>query len=355
MTGAKAIHLNVILATALAAQVPVFQSETRIVEIPVIARDSRNSPVADLKPHDLRLLDNGVEQNILTLEMFGGPGQSPRAAAENALSSRLGPRLSIIMLDKLNSPLADQIRGNAAVSDMLQKLAASRDRIAIYSLSEDLHLICDFTTDLDILRSVMNRYQAEELPGGATAPPPLSAPASAAARLPTPVESTGARPDEMRLTVTLDALTNIARRLKNMPGEKSLVWMTAGFPPPQFSNGFDEVSRRLRDAKVRLYPIDARGLIACARLPCPPAVNAHIEMMAELAWQTGGRAYHDNNGLSTLVQAALDDSRQGYLLTYAPNNYRRDASAHTVYLQTLRKGVELRYRFGYVADPPAGN
>jgi VWFA-related protein len=72
--------------------------------------------------------------------------------------------------------------------------------------------------------------------------------------------------------------------------------------------------------------------------------------MEELAEQTGGRAYHDDNGLSALARAALEDSREGYVLTYAPANYKQDRSAHKVELRTSRKGIELRYRPGYIAD-----
>jgi VWFA-related protein len=170
--------------------------------------------------------------------------------------------------------------------------------------------------------------------------------------IPPPPDAESLRLAEQRLTITLNAFTGIARRLKSLRGEKSLVWMTAGFLPPDNLHGVYEVSAQLRSAKVRLYPIDARGLIACFSLPCPPAQFVPIEMMEELAVQTGGRAYHDSNGLSAPVAKALEDSRQGYLLTYAPNNYRQDGSTHQVELQTPRKRLDLRYRSAYLADTP---
>ena len=73
-------------------------------------------------------------------------------------------------------------------------------------------------------------------------------------------------------------------------------------------------------------------------------------MMEELARETGGRAFHDDNGLAALARAALDDSREGYILTYSPNNYLRNGSAHIVQLRVARKNLELRYRSGYLAD-----
>jgi VWFA-related protein len=72
--------------------------------------------------------------------------------------------------------------------------------------------------------------------------------------------------------------------------------------------------------------------------------------MEELAEQTGGRAFHDTNGLAESARAAIDDSRAGYLLSYAPNNYRSDGSAHFVLVKTSRKGLSLRFRPGYMAN-----
>jgi VWFA-related protein len=212
-------------------------------------------------------------------------------------------------------------------------------------------LLCDFTADPALLRSSLDGYRTEQLPIGATS----TSLASATTSLNAPPARIADQPvfEEQRLSITLDAFKEIARRMQSLPGEKNLVWMTAGFPPPEDRHDFDGAIRQLRAAEVRLYPVDARGLIACIPLPCPPSVNLHIEMMEELAEQTGGRAFHDNNGLSALVRSALDEARQGYLLTYSPNNYRRDGSAHRVELKTSRKGIELHYRPGYVADSPA--
>jgi hypothetical protein len=49
----------------------------------------------------------------------------------------------------------------------------------------------------------------------------------------------------------------------------------------------------------------------------------------------------------------MDDMREAYLLTVVPKDYREDGSFHILRLTTSRRGVELRYRPGYVADPPS--
>jgi VWFA-related protein len=205
------------------------------------------------------------------------------------------------------------------------------------------------------LRTVIDRHRPEQLPIGAMPPPPITRSASAVNALAPLRSPESISLAEQRFEITVDALSKVANRMKSLPGEKDLVWMTAGFPPPDDPRRFYEVSEQLRAARVRLYPIDARGFLACLPLPCPASVDLPIDVMEELARKTGGRAYHDSNGLSGFVRSALEDSRQGYLLTYSPNNYRRDGSPHKVELQTPRKGIQLRYRPGYTADSAGRN
>jgi VWFA-related protein len=148
-----------------------------------------------------------------------------------------------------------------------------------------------------------------------------------------------------RFDLTLAALQEVARIVKDVPGVKPLMWVTAGFRPP--SGSHEDLARAMRDlaaAKVMLYPVDARGVL--------PEIHAFTDAqnLGEFAEQTGGRAYFNNNDTAAFLRAALEDSREGYLLTYAPRDYRQDGSDHKVRLDSSRKGVTLRYRPGYVAD-----
>jgi VWFA-related protein len=335
---------RLILTIALAAQGPVFQSETRIVEVAIVARDSRNAAIPDLRKTDLRVFDNGTEQTVVSLDKLGDGWQQPDGRSTNdTTQSRPAPRVSIILLDSLNTVTKDQYHGRMAISKMLGALPQGENFIAIFALGDDLRLLHDFSMNVESLRSTVDSYAGEEPNIGIVAAPPYSGPASASAAY-------GDSFQERRLEKTIDVLTEIARRMKSVTGEKSLIWMTSGFPPPLDHSDIGGATRELAAARVRVYPIDARGLMTCPRLPCPPDVGLNIQSMEELAEQTGGRAYHDDNGLSALARSALDDSRPSCQLTYAPNNYRRDGSTHQVQLKTSRKGVVLRYRPWYTAD-----
>jgi hypothetical protein len=51
-----------------------------------------------------------------------------------------------------------------------------------------------------------------------------------------------------------------------------------------------------------------------------------------------------------MIRAAIEDSREGYVLTYSPSDLQDDGKYHTIRLRCEIRGVRLRYRQGYWAD-----
>jgi len=338
-----------LLAAGLASgQSPVFRSDTRVVEVAVVAKSGDGSPVSDLHQRDFRLFDNTAEQTLLSFENLGVARLTLNANnASTTARDRPTLRRSIIVLDELNTSLAGRVNERKAISEMLRSLPPGEDRIAIFALGDTLHLLHDFSTDIVSLRASVDTYEGERPATGLGERNPFSGGFSLAAPRPTQDADSYA---ELRLSRTLEAFTELARNMSNVPGEKNLLWLTAGFAPPEDRRDVEAATRALKAARMTMYPIDARGLLTCPPTGCPPEINLNIATMEDFAQQTGGRAFHDDNGLSTLARAALDDSREGYILTYSPNNYLQDGSAHTVQLKVARKSLDLRYRSGYLAE-----
>ncbi len=232
---------------------------------------------------------------------------------------------------------------------MLRTLPPGENRIAIFVRGDELRLLRDFSTDTASLRMAVDGYEGEHPRNGTVDPPPFSGGFSLAATVPVSNKDPFLFEEE-RLAATLTAFTRLARNMRDVRGEKSLRWVTGGFLPPEDHADIEAATHALATSNTILFPIDARGLIACPGGACPPEVNFTIASMEEVAELTGGRAFHDDNGISALARSALDDSREGYILTYAPSNYKQDGSSHKVQLKTSRKGVELRYRPGYIAN-----
>ena len=319
----------VLLPALAAAQSPVFHSDTRVVEVAVIAQDPHHTPIQDLRKEDLRVFDNGLQQTILSYEKIG---EAPALGKPT--------RLTIIVLDALNSSWADQIYGRAAVAKMLETFPEGVDRIAIVALDKELHVVHDFSHDASSLRAAVLSYDRERSLDVESTLGLQAAPSAAVGPQP---QLAIAKVIEHRSEMTRDAFKAIADTLSAVQGEKNLIWVGAAIPGSDDVLDLEAPVRKLAAAKVTVYPVDPRGLTL------KPVNN---DAATEIARQTGGRAFSQSNDVATQVRTAIDDSREGYILTYAPTNYREDGTLHQVTLKTKRTAVDLRYRPWYFADPP---
>lgn len=350
--------------------VPTLRTSTRIVAVTIVATHSNGSPVEDLRSSDLRIFDNRKPQTIASFDALeSSPARSlgnENTLQQTQVSVVSGyPHFSIILLDALNTSWSDQIYARRAVEHLLDYFPAGQ-RIAILVLSDKLYLLHDFSSNATELRAALRQFSVGEPHGGVSspAPNPFSAEFS---RSNQPNFSSMARSSEMhlndeeifyqrnRILQTLQTLTALANLTKHIPGRKDLLWVSSAFPlmlrgrhgildGEFFSDQIEQTTHALSSAGLRLYPVDARGL------SMNPGTN--IDTMREMAEQTGGRAFYNNNGLLSEMRLALEDSREGYLLTYTPNNFSEDGSFHTIRVRVSRPGVKLRYRPGYSAELP---
>jgi VWFA-related protein len=348
----------------------VLRSSVHLVEVSIVAT-ANGAPVTDLSGQDLLVFDNGREQTLASFERVDSLAKATMAALPpGAYSNRIGADagmgktarpvvLSMILLDAVNTKFRTQIVARRAVADILEQLHPG-ERVAIYALGSRLTTIHDFSSDKDSLLARLRAYHGEvserddfleDLDLGV-----LRVPCSPTVAMDGVFEIAAKRD---RILDTLEALENIARRVKSMPGRKNLLWVSAGFPlsvgqsptaqfPPSpsyraFGPEMNSAMTALNDANISVYPIDARGL------SCNPEAALNIATMNDIADATGGKAFANRNDLAQGVRAALDDSREVYLLSYAVRGLISDGAYHRIRVQTRRHGVQLRYRRGYYA------
>src|SRR4029077_17038431 len=139
-----------------------------MILLSVIATD-KSGPVTDLSASDFSVLENGKPQKLAAFA-FEKPALSEKKAANplppNVYTNRpayltpSGP-LTILLLDGLNTQANDQTYFRA---DMLQYLTADSrpgQRLAVFALAEQLHLLQDFTSDPDLLRRAVGSFTAK--------------------------------------------------------------------------------------------------------------------------------------------------------------------------------------------------
>jgi VWFA-related protein len=326
---------------------PLIRTNTRLVQISVIVRD-KNGPVTDLTRDDFSLTEKGKPRTIGSFAVEGtnrAPAtgvQQPRAAnvfSNRAQTGGIPPRgVTIVLLDSLNTfyhrmdPLSlgpSNFDNGALVFAKQAALKFARDldpdeRVAVYSLGRSLKVLCDFTGDRAELMKVLSEFRdspltiVEEKPDG----------------------SEGIV-NRNRAQTTMAALMAIASHFAAIPGRKNLVWLTEELPFSGLAAG-----RALHDKNIAVYPVDARGLSASFD---PHYKPGGLDAMRDLAEQTGGRAFYNNNDLSGAIRQAVEDASVTYTLGFYPEEASLDGQFHELKVRVKRADLDVHYPRGYYA------
>jgi VWFA-related protein len=219
---------------------------------------------------------------------------------------------------------------------------------------------------------------------------------------------------DVRVKMTLEALQQLARYLSAVPGRKNLIWFSGSFPlnilpdatlldsmsaMRDYAEDLRETSRMLAEARVAVYPVDARGLMTLpsgdvrhtastsiasvttsgvggsgggkrsrggmgtGMMNVPNAgsddakflqqTQAEQASMREIAEDTGGKAYLNTNGLKEAVANAVESGSSYYTIGYSPAKKDFQGEFRKIQVRVDGSDYKLAYRRGYYADSPA--
>ena len=385
-----------------------FQSGVNLVSIPVVVRDSKGVVIQDLKKEDFQLFDRGKPQ-VIARFIVQKPGAPPVIPAgdkeletvaggkpeEPAPPGTIASRYTAYLFDDVHLSFTDLAQVRDAAIKHLDTALTPADRAAIFTTSGQTTV--DFTDDHMALRETLlrmrphpagaqssitecpdiNFYMADQMEnkndptaiaiataetqscnGVATGAVQL---AHAAARR---VLESGKY--ETRLSfITLRALI---QRMSVMPGQRSILFASPGFlVPDELRSEESDVMDRAVHANIVLSALDARGLYTIDPLgdiahPVSAAIapqkamyeiqNATVtaDVMAELAYGTGGSFFQNNNDLLAGFRKLTATPEAIYILYFSPQNLKLDGSFHSVKIKlTGERRLELQARRGYFA------
>jgi VWFA-related protein len=371
------------------------QSNVPLVVLDVAVADSKGHPVRGLKASSFSVREKGREMTVSSFEEH----RSDQAARESALPPQhLGPNifsniastsstgpLNILLMDALNTPLADQMYVRRQMLQFLKTLPEGTT-MAIFGLSSHLYLLQGFTNDPALLRAAIDGTKANGLPSTS---PLLGAPVDSpglqhmTANMQQFLAEMNTSQTTMRMQYTLTALYNLARYLAGFAGRKNLIWFCGSFPlnvlpDADLANPFGAMADYERDVKatahelvrsqVAVYPVDARGLFvsgAYTGTADGSNVNSVVferrlttfasdqDTMITMAKQTGGKAFYNTNDLKGAVQEAVDHGSNYYTMTYTPTDRKWDGNYRNVRVTVDQPRVSLYYRHGYYAFDPS--
>jgi VWFA-related protein len=313
------------------------------VHLSVVATDSKGEPVNDLQPSELRVREDNKVQEIRFFRYAGPRPPSPLQPGEFA--NRAQPAPIIILLDRWNERMMTSAGSWIDLTAAFRKMEQVNN-LYIYFLTS--------RGDLFPVRALPD--QDADL----HAPPEIS-PSQLAANLDEAVKKlAGFRgPDALdpvyRANVTFQALTFLGQHIAALPGRKTLLWVTHGFPLMIPVPGTDWVDlgpqvKRLSELAVEsgivFYPVDESGKGAGA----DPSSESRM-LLEKFAGLTGGRWYPSGNS-DFAIAGALADSRGVYTLVYDAPGRPNDRKEHKIRLESSRKGVRLLARESDRGDAP---
>ena len=351
-------------ALFFAFQPQTFHTSTQLVEVSVVVRD-KIGPAANLSKNDFTVTDRGKPRMISFFsQTVARPPEAAAPLPPNTFSNR--PQASdrstgsvtIVLLDALNTlyfgtdfasetgPTRFENQALAFGKNQLMKFVQDldpKDRVAIYALGKSLRVLCDYSNDAAHLRQVLDQYRESSVTlAEISEPPPAATPnAEFNAAIDVSNQKIAALANGDRASQTISALLAIANHAAGIPGRKNLVWLTASLP---FRG--EAIARVLSRSGIAIYPVDARGLIASFN---PRYIPKGIDTMQELADQSGGRAFYNNNDISTAIRTAVDDADLSYRLGFYVEESALDGEFHDLKIHVRRPGVDIRYPSGYFA------
>jgi Ca-activated chloride channel family protein len=307
----------------------VVRVETNLTNILFTAADKQKRFVSNLKREDIRVLEDGVPQEIFA---FQQNTDLPLSLA--------------ILIDTSRSEERTLPEEKAAARSFLETvIRANKDEAAIVSFTGEVTLEQGLTGNIARLRRAID--QVEFVPpsgylgggvvvGGGAPTPPISGTQQALAGS----------------TAIWDAIWATSNELLSDAAEhtrRAIILLT---------DGDDTISQvHMQDAINRALKADA--LIYAIGIGDRYQFSINEGALKKITEGTGGRAYFPRNEreLRDSFVQIQNDLREQYLVAYSSSNKTRDGSYRRVVIEILnpetrKENLRLNYRPGYFAKSP---
>jgi VWFA-related protein len=376
------------------SRTPTFTGGVDLVRTDVIVRDARGQFIADLKPGELEVYEDGVKQDIVALTMIHGAREfnllSPPSSRPDGLilpanrpRSDTAGRIFVIIIDDFHLEPALTPKTRQLLAQMLRELIHEGDMLGIVStghssISEQL------TYDPQVLESAIQRVQTsglhprEIIEGAQGSQGPIELRHRA----------------HVALSLAYEQMRNL-ERVQNR--RKAVIYISSGYDFNPFAESrlneqalrarldaadlqsdpfvrtqqssqmlaeadlvreLAELTRAANRANATIYTIDPRGLAAGPDVDVDiraPEWNAHLRTsqasLRVMAEQTGGFAIVNSNDFSGGFKRIDSDTSDYYVLAYSSSNSDPLKRVRRIEVKTTRAGATVIHRTSYTRAP----
>jgi VWFA-related protein len=244
----------------------VIRTETKVVLVDTVVTDKKGNYVRNLTAKDFKVWEDNKEQ---TIKSFGL--QSDPAAPGGAQK-----RYIVLFFDNSTMDPGGQVQARQAAGKFIDSNAGPNRMMAIVNFGGSIQIAQNFTDDAARLKQIVSGVKIAAVASNSGA---------AVGQLSRAAADFGAR--DMLL-----ALRSLSKNLNTVPGRKTLILFTAGFPLN--AERMSEITATVdtcNKSNVAVYPIDVRGLIApAAALRAPissPLARAFGAFLQPAAFTSG--------------------------------------------------------------------
>jgi len=395
----------------------MFKARVDMVSVPVVVRDPKGHILGNLTKENFQVFDKGKPQEIARFTVEKSGSQTLKAAktvdalpieGEPATTPDVPERFVAYLFDDMHLLWGDLVRSRDAAGRQIAKLAKT-DRAAIYTTSGQN--VVEFTDDIDKLQAdlLLLRNRSISTPGGVPQCPDISfymadmiinkndtttlnvaaqeaiaclgldssasslqSATTMAQGMAQQVLSVGSQETHVTWTVLKDAV----RRMSAMPGQRIIVLVSPGFiSPNEYQPDESDILNRAIKASVVINSLDARGLwvdpmvdASQSGSTATPAfqiakqmndrisASAQADVLAEMAYGTGGSFFQNNNDLDLGMQQLAAAPEFYYIIGFSPQNLKLDGSFHALKVTVKANppmGLNVQARKGYYAPKKA--
>jgi VWFA-related protein len=367
--------------TAIAPTYPVVQTEAHLVVEDVTVADKNGLPIKGLSSTDFLLREDNNPQKIVSLEEHRA---SERAAeptdtiTDGALvvsnKRPAGNVWNVLLIDLYNTPNDARGRLQSQLEQFLKQLP-EQEPVALVTMLTHIKIETSFQDGAGAAYQYLRKNGLGSVdsstPGNIVERQEPDMPSADLAGTVIPHQADiDVDRQANRAQTTLDCFSALGQWLTPYPGRKNVYWLSGGFPlqgqpfgvagysvnlpglGPDTKGGHplpmqQKIDKELENARVAMYPVDARGVAApdvAGVTSADTTFTANVAIvvekdddlsaarrqeMLEIAKATGGTVRFSNN----ISQALRDDFNQAnsyYTVAYTPPDKERKGAYHRI-------------------------
>ena len=229
----------------------VIKTETKLVLVDVVVSNKKGQYIDDLALKDFRVWEDNKEQALKTFSY----GPDPASADSSK-------RYIVLFFDSMSLTAGELIQARTAAQHFIESNAGADRLILVASFMGSTQIAQNFTPDIDKLKDALGKIRSSTILRGPEVA--VMGGMGRAGGFGGDMGMTGQRIDptqDFAIRSMLQGLGALAKNLGAIPGRKSVILFTSGFPLSDTARNEANLTISVCNrSNVAIYPVDARGI-----------------------------------------------------------------------------------------------